>query len=953
LTVSFTKAQENKSVTKYHQGFKQSIFKNQDSAFYYINQLKIAKEASQHFLPKYYYHQDLGQYYFVKQLMDSSEYHYKKAFDISSKANDTIRIIDSEIWLANHAHFRGEAANSMSIWQSVLYKSKKVNYIEGIGNAYSAFASKELDVRKKIDLFLKVDSLHKANNFESTVLVNVYGAMAKIYMESEINEQLAKDYTYKALEMSKRLHYPFAEYRSYILLAENAIDKKDYDEAANQYHQLLKLGNSIEDPVITDRALIGLLKTYLSKGDEGKYELYFNKGAYLLKSPKNSPLLGWIHLLWTERYLKQKNPKKALEHLAQARLYPDQTSPFVYNSELYRVEIRYYELIKNYKAAYGAKKKYEKLTTQLTTQRNTNGFLLSEQRKLREKKEQEIALLKSQNELAIQQQKNQRNLLLGGIGFTSLIGILLFILYRNRQKTNKKLREVDALKTNFFTNISHEFRTPLTLISSPIQETLAESDLTPQKRSHFEMASRNTTRLLSLVDQLLELSKIDSGNTKLQLEFGTATLYMAAWISSFKYLAKAKQIDLNIEIKNKAQSVWFDKDILEKIVTNLVGNAIKYTQKSGQIQVTASIKKEQLLFKISNTGAGLTKTQLTDIFERFYQSDDQNDGTGIGLSLVKELTNLHQGRITASSEAGNWTSFDVALCIEKNKFKNATIMEPTRFQTPELKIPKTAPQLNGSLNNQKKEKPILLIVEDNEDVRLLISDLFHKDYQIVTAENGAIGVQIALEQIPDLIISDVMMPIKDGITLTKELKVDERTSHIPIILLTAKAGDANKLTGLEVGADDYISKPFNQKLLKSKATNLIALRKQLRSRYSREVILKPKDIAISSVDEQFLEKMQLVLDDKLVDSSFSAASFSKALHMSRMQLHRKLKALTGLTTTEFIRSQRLKLAQQILKNSDINVSEVGYSVGFNDHAYFTKCFKEAYQHTPSEFAKIA
>ena len=222
-------------------------------------------------------------------------------------------------------------------------------------------------------------------------------------------------------------------------------------------------------------------------------------------------------------------------------------------------------------------------------------------------------------------------------------------------------------------------------------------------------------------------------------------------------------------------------------------------------------------------------------------------------------------------------------------------------------------------------------------------------YYIIQASDGEEGIQIALNKIPDIIISDLMMPKKDGLELTKTLKNDERTSHIPIILLTAKAGDDNELTGIEFGADDYITKPFNQKILERKTASLVALRKKLQSRYCQEIILRPKEIAISSVDEKFLSKLQKILDNKLIDPAFNAADFSTAIHMSRMQLHRKLKALTGLSTTEFIRSQRLKLATQMLKKPGINISEVGYSVGFNNHAYFSKCFREVYHCTPSEY----
>jgi len=255
--------------------------------------------------------------------------------------------------------------------------------------------------------------------------------------------------------------------------------------------------------------------------------------------------------------------------------------------------------------------------------------------------------------------------------------------------------------------------------------------------------------------------------------------------------------------------------------------------------------------------------------------------------------------------------------------------------------------------DEKENNPILLIVDDNADIRTYVSSLFESTYTILKAKNGQEGIDLAIERIPDIIISDIMMPVKTGIDLCNMLKVDERTSHIPIILLTAKAGEEHEIKGIKTGADDYVTKPFNEELLKTRVEKLIENRKKLQLRYSQEVILRPKDITITSVDEQFLERLQKVLDNKLLESSFSIENFSKAVGMSRMQLHRKLKALTGLSASEFIRSQRLKLAAQLLKKSEINVSQVGYSVGFNDHAYFSKCFKEMYHCTPSEYVKFS
>ncbi len=332
---------------------------------------------------------------------------------------------------------------------------------------------------------------------------------------------------------------------------------------------------------------------------------------------------------------------------------------------------------------------------------------------------------------------------------------------------------------------------------------------------------------------------------------------------------------------------------------NLLGNAIKYTPTKGQIKVKASIENNFLKLSVKNTGQGLTKDEIDNIFNRFHQTNEQNEGVGIGLSLIKELTALHGGTISVKSVKDNWTMFDVSICIDKAKFKNAVLKKPSSTHR---KVPSMV--LNPKINTESEPliengMPILLVVEDNADVRVLLTDTFKSDFQVITANNGAEGIELALEHIPDLIVSDVMMPIKDGVELTKTLKEDERTSHIPIVLLTAKAGDDNELIGLNVGADDYITKPFNKKLLLSKVNGLIALRKKLQLRYSQEVILRPKDIAISSVDERFLEKVQRVLDEKLIESSFNSEAFSKAVHMSRMQLHRKLKALTGLTTSEF------------------------------------------------------
>ena len=380
-----------------------------------------------------------------------------------------------------------------------------------------------------------------------------------------------------------------------------------------------------------------------------------------------------------------------------------------------------------------------------------------------------------------------------------------------------------------------------------------------------------------------------------------------------------------------------------------MSNAIKYTPRDGKIDCNVDIKDSILYFVIENTGRGISKEELKHIFQRFYQTSEQNQGTGIGLALVKELVELHKGTIEVKSIPNQLTTFKVILPTDKSSFKEEEFIN---FLNQEQN---TYQFSNEVLDNDDQEftennQPILLIVEDNADVKHLLKDTFKDTYNIITASNGEEGISLALKHVPDIIVSDIMMPIKDGVALTEELKNNELTSHIPIILLTAKAGDENKLKGVETGADDYITKPFSSKILIAKVAKLIELRQNLQKRYSQEIILRPKDIAVTDLDEQFMEKVQFVLDEKLVEPSFSVEDFSNTVGMSRMQLHRKLKALTGLSASEFIRSQRLKLAAKLLKTSDINISQVGYSVGFNDHSYFTKCFKETYNCTPSEYA---
>lgn len=648
-------------------------------------------------------------------------------------------------------------------------------------------------------------------------------------------------------------------------------------------------------------------------------------------------------------YTKINQPKKAIETLQTVERKLDSLHNSQQLLDVYLKLSVSNAKTKNYKEAYRYRLLESNLRDTITSEKMKKNIVELETKYQTQQKEQEITLLKSQKELSEQQKANQRNVLLGGIGLTSMAGLFFFFLYRNRQKTTKKLRELDTFKSKLFANISHEFRTPLTLISGPIDKRLNNDKLNEDDRNEFTMIQRNSNRLLNLVNQLLDLSKLESGRITLKVAQGNLSALLKSMASSFQHIASQKNINYNSTVE-ELKEVWFDKDVVEKTVINLLSNAFKYTPDNGTITFKVSNTDDQIKLSIENDGNTLTKKQIDHIFNRFYQADDTAEGVGIGLSLVKELVMLSHGSISVENTSDTSLAFTVLLPKHKTQFKPDELFE-TAMQEP-LAEHKTYFTETETIAAQTidEDLPILLVVDDEEDIRSFIKSAFKDAYQVVEANDGEMGIEKAIALVPDIIISDVMMPNKNGFELTSQLKQDERTSHIPIILLTAKVEDADKFLGLETGADDYIIKPFKIKGLEARVKNLIASREKLRQRYSQELILRPKDIAITNFDEKFLEKLQVVIDEKLIESSFNVEDFSKALSMSRMQLHRKLKALTGLSATEFIRSQRLKLAADLLKKSDANMSEIGYAVGFNDPSYFTKCFKEAYGCLPSEYA---
>ncbi|WP_339917973.1 hybrid sensor histidine kinase/response regulator transcription factor [Yeosuana marina] len=507
------------------------------------------------------------------------------------------------------------------------------------------------------------------------------------------------------------------------------------------------------------------------------------------------------------------------------------------------------------------------------------------------------------------------------------------------QAETERLKKLDEFKTKLYTNISHEFRTPLTLISGPIDLQLSKKKLKPQDRKSLKLVKQNANRLLNLVNQMLDLSLIDSGQLRLQVTQGNLSILLKQIVSAFQYKAKEKRICINSKIHN-LEKAWYDSDCVEKIVTNLLSNAIKYSPENTNIIIDARALDNMLVLYIINTNTSISKKDFEKLFQRFYQDNETSEGIGVGLALVKELVNLSKGNIIATALDTNKIQFTVTLPIHKDVFNDDEIKKNI--------IDKTDRNVIIKPNDLNKNQPILLIVEDDKDVRAFIVSIFNEIYKIIEADNGALGIDLALKHIPDVVISDIMMPVQDGIALCNTLKYNELTSHIPIILLTAKVGEENEIEGIKTGADVYMAKPFNSEKLKLRVQKLIENRQQLQKHFSKNFTINP-ELPITSTEIEFLKRLKEVLNDNITNSVFTSEAFAEAMHMSRTQLHRKLKAIVGMSTSAFIRSQRLKLALDLLKKSDATVSEIAYQVGFNTPSYFIKCFKEVYGTTPSEF----
>ncbi|MEZ5082589.1 MAG: ATP-binding protein [Bacteroidales bacterium] len=784
---------------------------------------------------------------------------------------------------------------------------------------------------------------------------NLYESLARIYIDFNTEESIATGLLYE--NMASNIYDTCRDGYNWnfgikINLGWRNYEKKDYDIAISYYQQAMK--------IIEERL------TNFNIADFREPVLAYNYKYYLK-----------LHKQLVNKYLYY--------------IYAD--------LEDYKTAHKYYTLSKE-------------AEEDIYLEKNQNLITMLESISEDEKSKKQMALLERDNELKALTIKQSRTYLLALVGFILILGLLTILFFRQRKTRvllreqkllhdlelknmeSEKLKELDYLKSRFFANISHEFRTPLTLIKGPLEKVISNPE-DKNMLQELNIAKKYTGKLQVLINNLLTISKLESGRMKLSASETNIVKLVGTYIQSFESLAKQKNIALKFISPKESIKAFVDREKFEQVLNNLLSNAFKFTGEGGRVEVeitpldppsrgdkeeaakTTDVKESDALspleggrgvnISVSDTGPGIAPEHIEHIFDRFYQVGQEDnsyyEGTGIGLALTKELVELHHGKINVESEHGKGSTFTILMPLGKDHLKPEEIIEekPDEISSPSFSPVFTDdPKENITAENIDIETddglPILLIVEDNPDMHSYIRGYFENEFRIIEAIDGADGYEKSTQHIPDIIISDVMMPNMDGNEFCKKVKTDERTSHIPVILLTARASKESRIEGLETGADDFITKPFDGDELQIRVNNLIDQRKRLSAALESRIEkshsatkLDFEHMGINSMDDKFLQKAKEVVEENLSNPEYTIEDFASAMALSRSQLHRKLKALVNNSGTEFIRTMRLNYAIELLQKKTGTISEIAYDVGFNSPTYFSQLFREKYGMSPTEF----
>lgn len=876
---------------------------------------------------------NLGSVYLAEDNYDSALVFYKNTLRYDSILADTINI-NMAITLNDIGgvyFYKGDYARAVSYYLDALHVFEEFSYdvgcsrmLNNIGNIY--FEQKNYD--KALEYYQNSAGIKRKLD-DKAGLANTFCSMGIIHFEKN-NESEA----YRLFQLSKEYFKELGDNRglskNYRYTGKIEFNKGNLAKSKSLFNKALELSMGLDEKSGVAECYAYLGKISMKKGEHNKSLNLLKKALTISTDIGNIELQGGIHKDLADNFLMTNNYKQAVPHLKHYIALID---------SIFKIE--------NRRIFFDLQARYET-----------------------EKKLQEIAFLNKDNELKNTEIKKQRLWLLSSIMFVILLGLISFsviLMYRNKKKTNSMLNRqnleisrqkdeiqlqkeqlekqanmlasLDELKSKFFANISHELRTPLTLIISPLSDFVTSAK-TIKNKEVFQMILRNARRLQSMIDELLQLARMEKGAVDFKTEWVDINRSAKMITSSFHDIARDNGVSFCQDFSEKNHLTPIDQNGMEKVFSNLISNAIKFTPKGKKVSVKTYFDSSFFHFIVSDQGMGIDKNEQEKIFERFYRGSNATNslGTGIGLSLVRDMVTLHQGTVTVSSTPSGGAEFHVQIPL------NTLIHDNDNAPEKDYTFTKLTNKEATAEDHYK-----LLVVEDYKELRTYLTTTLSDNYKVLQATNGLEGLRI-LENTPvDIIVSDVMMPGMDGYTFAREIRENRETCHIPIILLTAKASEISLIKGLEAEADAYITKPFSMGHLRATLVNQLKIRNRLRDKFNTSVEVNPSEITTTSMDEKFIQKAIKTIKENIEDPDFSVDLFCNKLAMGRTSVHRKLTALTGLSTSEFIMSIRLKRAAQLLRGKTAQVSEIAYTVGFKDVSYFTKCFKKKFKITPSEF----
>ncbi|MEM7107096.1 MAG: response regulator [Bacteroidota bacterium] len=928
-----------------------------DSAsYYYRTTLRLNENlADEPAIMDGYY--NLGNVYYNFSRFDSAKFYYQRYLEKALKTEDAELIGAGYTILSNISVFTGEYEKGLKYYNDCLpfldqcsdQVKAEANY--AIGLLYWDLGKFDLAITS---LLGTAELLNQPS--QRFFLSLTYEGLGDLY--NEIRDfQTSRAYYEKALALAHDLGVTKSVASIQLSLAQLYTNLQNYDSAENLYLSAKAVILDYDFPELETYLYQSLGVFQYQKAEYEKAASLFQKSLEKQKETGLSSLttIECTHYLGKIE-LAKANLKTAQKYFLSANQQALEINALDHIADSYKSLAEVMESLGNYPQTVKYLKLHRQYSDSSLDKQKQNSIIAEEAKFQALQKEKEIAVnrlqLDRQKEM-LKRRSTERNILIVGIVSALLIALSVFFILRNRLKTkeliHRKQEEIEQTRTRFFTNISHEIRTPLTIIDG-ITSDFMEKAQTPATEG-FVTIKRNSNRLLTLVNQILDLSKLDVGQLKLKIQKADIVKPLKIIVHSFDTLAESKKIRFKKNFISGEFICYFDLDKVEKIVYNLLSNAFKFTQEDGEVAFSIKKKDDFIVLQVNDTGNGIPSHEIAHIFDRFHQLENDKDGlgTGVGLAITKELTELHQGHITVQSNVGAGSQFSVSLCVDKKTLMDHGAAE-TKKPLSSVQPPVLQKFEEEELPLIKGSKSLVLVIEDNADLRDYIKSSLEEEYQVTTASDGSQGKEKALECIPDVVVSDVMMPGMNGIELCSMLKSSDETSHIPIILLTAKAAIDDKLEGLTMGADDYLVKPFDKRELRARIKNLLTQRDNIRRKFDSSFSLDHPEL-FTSTDQKFLKKLKSFIEAHLDNSELSVEEIAAEMHLSRVQLYRKIKALCNMSVSKFVRNVRLQHAAELLKSRSAGISEIAYQVGFSDVSYFTKTFKERYQKTPSEVAK--